>query len=72
MPPEDLIIQDTLDTMLALLKQAYQETIDKALQKDDELYIVAHGYDYPIPNGKPIVIYGINTHKAWIKPVMGW
>lgn len=69
-PPGDLVRQDRLNTMLGELRAAYQDTIDAALARDADIRILAHGYDYPIPNGKPLVVYGINTQKAWIKPVM--
>lgn len=68
--PAQLVRQADLTTKLTQLQDAYQDTINAALAKDPDLRILAHGYDYPIPNGKPLVVYGLNTQKAWIKPVM--
>ena len=72
----DLIKQDVLNGLIDGIKQNYERVIERTLEVKGEagiqndVYVLAHGYDYAVPDGRGVSPYGILNVGPWLTKVM--
>lgn len=53
------------------MKKAVTHFIQAVTKRQSDIQIIMDGYDYAIPNGKPVTILGLKLSGPWILPSMG-